>query len=303
MTSVPARKSTIVRARTSILRAGFRAAERVAPALGARVAASLWFRIPPAPPPLASPEHGIGFEVASMGGVVRGTYWGAGPVVYLVHGWGGRGDQLAAFVEPLVGTGHRVVTFDAPSHGASDPGPSGRGRAHGVEFGRALDDVAARFGPARAVVAHSMGCVSALLALRDGWLGTERLVLVAPMSDLATYFDRFEATAGFGSRIRAGLNRETERRTGYPVAAFDLRGLAADVEPMPPTLVVHDRRDRETPYESSVAAVHEWADARLVGTDGLGHRRILRDAAVVGAAVGHVVAAAADPGDEVDAIA
>src|SRR6185295_15857353 len=28
--------------------------------------------------------------------------WGRGPVVLLLHGWGGRGGQLSAFVEPLL---------------------------------------------------------------------------------------------------------------------------------------------------------------------------------------------------------
>lgn len=302
MSIVPASKSTIVRAKNLGLRTGFRLAERVAPALGAKVAASLWFRIPRVPGPASVPEGGEPFEVRSMGGAVRGTYWGSGPVVYLVHGWGGRGDQLAAFVEPLLATGHRVVAFDAPSHADSDPGPSGPGRAHGIEFGRAFDDVAARFGPARAVIAHSMGCIAALLALRDGWVGAERLVFVSPMADLATYFDRFGTMAGFGARIRRGLDRETQRRTGYPVEAIDLRLLASGLPVIPPTLIVHDRRDRETSHDASVAAASEWQDARLVSTDGLGHRRILRDPGVVGHAVRHVTAAY-DPAEELDAIA
>src|SRR5262245_23744728 len=48
--------------------------------------------------------------------------WGTGPSVLLVHGWGGRGTQLGAFVAPLVAHGFSVVTFDAPGHGASDDG-------------------------------------------------------------------------------------------------------------------------------------------------------------------------------------
>lgn len=302
MVLVSAQKSTIVRARNRAMRAGFGLAELVAPRLGAKAAASLWFRIPQVPDPSPVPEGGEAFEVRSMGGVVRGTSWGSGPVVYLVHGWGGRGDQLAAFVEPLRASGHRVIAFDAPSHATSDPGPSGPGRAHGVEFGRAFDDVAARFGPARAVVAHSMGCIATLLALRDGWVGAERLVFVSPMADLATYFDRFGEVAGFGARVRRGLDRETRRRTGYRVDEIDLRLLASGLAAMPPTLIVHDRRDRETSYDASVAAVDAWPQARLVATEGLGHRRILRDPGVVGQTVRHI-AVAYRPDDELDAIA
>ncbi|MBA3781373.1 MAG: alpha/beta fold hydrolase [Nocardioides sp.] len=283
-----AKKSTIVRTKLWLLRSAFRTAEVIAPGWGARAATSLWFSPPPSPRATPLPPGGESFEVTWLGGVVRGTWWGSGPVVYLMHGWGGRGDQFAAFVEPLVAAGLRVVLFDAPSHGKSDPGASGRRRTHGVEFGRALDDVAARFGPARAVVAHSMGGVPTLLAMRDGWLGAERLVFVAPMADLATYFDRFESMMGFGPRIRRRMDVETERRTGRGVDDFNLGRLAADLEKLPPALVIHDRADRETSYDASADVVSAWPDATLMATEGLGHRRILRDPAVVAATVRHV---------------
>ncbi|MEZ4682380.1 MAG: alpha/beta fold hydrolase [Caldilineaceae bacterium] len=45
--------------------------------------------------------------------------WGSGPTVLLVHGWAGRGSQLAPLVAPLVNAGYRVVAFDAPAHGDS----------------------------------------------------------------------------------------------------------------------------------------------------------------------------------------
>lgn len=296
------KKSTIVRTKVFGLRSAFRIAEQILPGLGARVAASLWFKLPPGPEPAALPDGATPFEVESMGHTVRGLTWGDGPVVYALHGWGGRGDQFAAYVEPLVAVGYRVVVFDALSHGASDDGPSGRGRAHGIEFGRALDAVAARFGPARAIVAHSMGAVSALLAMRDGWVGTESLVLISPMSELSRYFDRFGALVGFGPRIRRGLDTETLRRTGYPVAAVALPLLAHDLAPLPPTLVIHDRADKETSYEASVAITEALANVRLISTDGLGHRRILRDPGVVAATVAHVLAAG-QRDDRVDAIA
>ncbi|MGH3359397.1 MAG: alpha/beta fold hydrolase [Nocardioidaceae bacterium] len=296
-------KSTIVRIKIRGLRAGFRIAEALAPAVGARAAVSLWFRTPPPVRSTPLPTGGVSFEVTSMGGAVRGTYWGAGPVVYFLHGWGGRGDQFAGFVEPLLSTGHRVVLFDAPSHGVSDPGPSGRGRAHGVEFGRALDDVAAKFGPARAIVAHSMGAVPALLSLRDGWVGADRLVFISPMGRLSTSFDEFGAMIGFGPRIRRAMDVETERLTGYPVSEFSVRTIAAGLTPMPPALVVHDRTDRVTSHDESADAVQLWPDATFVSTDGLGHGRILRDAGVIGKAVRHVTAAASDADDELEAIA
>ena len=131
-------KSTIVRFQNQVRRAVFRSADLLAPNLAGRIARDIWFTVPPRLAATPLPDGGRSFEVESLGAVVRGHVWGDGPVVYLVHGWGGRGSQLASFVEPLLVAGFRVVMFDAPAHGDSDHGPAGRGRTHGVEFGKAL---------------------------------------------------------------------------------------------------------------------------------------------------------------------
>jgi pimeloyl-ACP methyl ester carboxylesterase len=276
-------KSTSVR----IIRRFFRVTEVVAPSVGARLATRMWFTLPPRTATATLPEGGTPFEVLSQRTVVRGHAWGDGPVVYLVHGWGGRGSQLAGFVDPLLRRGHRVVLFDAPSHGDSEPGPSGPRSGTGVEFGKALDAVGARFGPAQAVVAHSMGAVASLLTLRHGWLSADRLVFLAPMSSYATRFDAFEEYFGLGPRIRGRVDDAVEHRVGVAVEDFDAGVLAARVGSLP-TLVVHDRTDREIPYDESVALVRSLPDARLVTTHGLGHRGLLRDPAVIDAVASFV---------------
>lgn len=283
MVATAAQKSTIDRAIWWF----FHTAEYVAPRPAARVATRMWFTLPPTRGAWPVPEGGEPFEVRSLGSLVRGRSWGDGPVVYLVHGWGGHGNHLAAYVDPLVRRGHRVVMFDAPAHGDSDPGPSGPRSSHGVEFGRALDAVAARFGPAEAVVAHSMGAVPTLLAMTYGWLGAQRLVFLAPMARFTTQFDGFAAQFGIGPRVRRHVEAATERRVGMPVAAFDVAHLAREAGPVP-ILVVHDRADRQTSYRESVELVAGLPDARLVTTEGLGHHRLLRDSGVVDAVVGFV---------------
>ena len=276
MASTASKKSTNVR----VLRMAARVGEAVAPGIAARAATRAWFALPPGPPPGRLPAGGTSFEVVSQGGTVRGLTWGNGPVVYLVHGWAGRGSQLVAFVEPLVRRGHRVVMFDGPSHGDSDPGPSGAGSSSGMELGRALDAVAARFGPAQAVVAHSMGSVAAMLALRYGWLGTERLVLLAPMSRYDTQFRAFAEYVGLGPRTRRRVDRLVADRVGLATERFAVGVLADEVDPVP-TLIVHDRADRQTSYDESVRLADELPDARMLSTHGLGHRRLLSDAGVV----------------------
>jgi pimeloyl-ACP methyl ester carboxylesterase len=273
------RKSTIVRFRTGGMRTFFRYGEYVVPRYAGRLARDLWFTAPPRMAELPVPEGGEPFEVLAGGHVVRGTVWGDGPVVYLMHGWGGRGSQFGAMVEPLVEAGHRVVMFDNPAHGDSDAGPAGPRRTHGLEFARALDAVFCRFGPADALVAHSMGTISTYLALRFGWLGTQRLVFVAPMVESLSLFGQFQGALGFGSRTRRAFDDAVLEWIGIPVDEFDARFQSRQVDPRP-TLVITDRDDRQTPYDD-VVDFADVIDAPLITTKGLGHRKILRDPDVV----------------------
>ena len=276
-------KSTIVRS--------FRLLERLAPGLGARWAESLWFRVPPARgrhQRLAPP--GRPFRVPVLGATVAGETWGEGPAVYLVHGWGGWRGQLDALVAPLTAAGYRVVAFDAPSHGDSDPGPEGPGRSSVLELAAALAAVAAAHGPAAAVVAHSLGATATAFAMRDG-LAADRAVFVSPMADPLPYTRAFAARLGFGERVRARLVDRIERRVAMPMSAFSVPAVAGQIA-TPPLLLVHDRLDSETGWSDSAAIARAWPAARLVTTSGLGHRRILRDPAVVAEVTGFLTAAA-----------
>jgi pimeloyl-ACP methyl ester carboxylesterase len=164
-----------------------------------------------------------------------------------------------------------------------------------VEFGKALDAVAAKFGPAYAIVAHSMGAAAAALAIEHGWLATERLVLIAPVVDVASFIPDFQRRLGFGRRTLRRLEHRVVGRVGLAVEDMDLARLL-DLDP-PALVAVHDREDTETPYDASRRLINRWRDARLVTTHGLGHNRILRDPAVVRTVVDHlVVAPAADLG-------
>jgi pimeloyl-ACP methyl ester carboxylesterase len=288
MASTSAEKSTTVRLNQRLIRGGFRGLELASPRLGARWAERFWFTLPRSRAEEPAPG-GIPFEVTSQGATVRGMRWGSGPVVYLVHGWGGNASQLGMYVAPLVTAGFSVVTHDALSHGLSDPGPTGAGSSDGVQMGKALDDVAAEFGPAHAVIAHSMGGLATGLALEYGWLGTDRLALIAPMVRIADHIPVLQAGLGFGHRTRRKLEARALRRVGLPVEAADLHRVADEIE-RPELLVIHDRSDREAPYASTVSLVARWDGARLTTTEGLGHRRILREPAVVRQVVGFVAA-------------
>ncbi|ABL80744.1 MULTISPECIES: alpha/beta hydrolase [unclassified Nocardioides] len=292
MASSGAQKRTIVR---SIIRIGFGLLDRVAPGLGARLVIRIWFRIPRGMP-LVAPT-GAPFEVRWQGRTLRGQVWGEGPPVYLVHGWGGNGDQMRHFVEPLVAAGHRVVAYDGPSHGRSDAGRHGPETTDAVELAQALDAVVAEFGPARAVVAHSLGTLSLLLALRDGWFTAERVVLVAPVDGVPGFTAYFRRLLGFGDRVQRHTERLVEERTGYRPDELQTL-LLAERPGLPEALVVQDRDDRSVGTGLARELAAGWPGATYLETRGLGHSRVLADPDVVASVVRFVADEVADARDE-----
>ena len=258
------------------LRAALPALEAVAPPLAARIGERLFLTPPRHPAPereRAALATAVAFDVPFRGRRLRAWRWGGrGAPVLLVHGWGGRAGQMAAFAPPLVDTGLSAVAFDGPAHGHSD------GRLSSApDFAAAIQAVAARLGGVRAVIAHSMGAPSTVLALGDG-LALEAAVFVGPSVGPRGFLRLFGQALGLSEATRAAVARRLEARFGR-FEEYDVRNEAGDMTL--PLLVVHDRRDAEVAWEQGEAIAQAWPGAELVTTDGLGHRRILRNPAVV----------------------
>lgn len=201
--------------------------------------------------------------------------WGVGPTILLVHGWEGRGTQLGALVEPLVEAGMSVVAFDAPAHGES-PGS----QLYLTDLADAIADVAVAVGPLHAIVAHSFGAAATLLARARGGVDAPRNVMLAPNVIIERSIAAFARTVGLDDADRARFERNVVAHSGIDLESLRLEHLIGDRDTG--LLVVHDRDDREVPLVHGERLAALWPNARLVTTEGLGHRRILRDPSVVG---------------------
>ena len=84
---------------------------------------------------------------------------------------------------------------------------------------------------------------------------------------------------GLDETDRIGLEHALGASAGLPLEALRLERLAAGRDAG--LLVVHDREDREVPLAHGEALAATWPAARLRVTEGLGHRRILRDPEVI----------------------
>jgi pimeloyl-ACP methyl ester carboxylesterase len=287
---VSMQKSTSVRSHsvpwaTRLMRPALATLSALSPTLAAGVAERLFLTAPRH----HAPAHEAAALASARPTIVHGDSpitawtWGHGPAVLLVHGWGGRGAQLAPFVPPLVAAGHAVITFDAPGHGTSPERESSV-----IAFVRAIHAVDRALGPVRGVIGHSVGAAATAGALRDG-LRAEAAVFIAPPADLTLHADLALERLGFGRRARELMRERVERRLGVPWATLDVTGFAPRMRT--PLLVVHDREDPEVPWQEGAMIAQAWPGATLATTGGLGHRRIVRDAGVVSEAVAFVLSA------------
>ncbi|MET0066276.1 MAG: alpha/beta hydrolase [Candidatus Thiodiazotropha sp.] len=202
--------------------------------------------------------------------------WGNGPTVLFSHGWGGQGVHFHALIECLVNAGYQAVCFDAPAHGDS-PGK----RTQLLEISSVLARLAQSLGPIHALVGHSFGCATALLAMSRRELTVERVILFACFDDIEWITGRFATIFGLNETVRRAMMEQAHRR--YPTHA----GEAWEWQQLSPLssirrfdgslLLVHDRDDREVPYEHALKLSETQPRAKLLTTRGLGHKRILSD--------------------------
>lgn len=199
------------------------------------------------------------------------------PAVVVSHGWGGRGAQLRTFVAPLLDAGYQVIVFDHAGHGYSE-GHEDSLVDFAHDLAAVVDAVEARGARVAGLVGHSLGAAAVGAYLKSSGRAI-RSVLIAPPSSVIRYSGHFARMLGIPERIRREMQARFERRYGVAWSEFELPHSVASIRA--PALVIHDARDRDVPFSSGLAIARAWPDARLVRTVGLGHRAILKDAAVV----------------------
>lgn len=279
------KKSTIVRIEKSFADFGLPLLIKVGSVLAPELMAAAMERIFLKPPKYNAPDAerallatGHRFTVKLTDGrKVAAWSWGDGPTVFLVHGWAGRGGQLYPFVRPLVDAGYSVVLYDAPAHGESDGNITSL-----VDMARTLTQVVSKAGPAHAVIAHSIGAASTLLAMSKG-LKVESAILIAPPSSPANYTAEFAKYFGLSDSLVARIRARVEARYRMKWEELNTPAIARQLSESSETrvLVIHDEGDRDVRLESGRDIANAWNGARLTVTQGLGHRKILRSPEVI----------------------
>jgi pimeloyl-ACP methyl ester carboxylesterase len=268
---------------TKLFRWGLGASQRLWPTLAVRAASRLFAT--PLPPKWLNRRRAWGpdwridawpFENASLTLYSRPVAL-HGPLVLLVHGWGGHAGQMLALADSLQAQGLRPVIVELPAHGRSAGSISTL-----PQFARAIEYAAARLvqqgHSLHALVAHSLAANAGAYAVSRG-LPVAKLVLMAPPASPYEYTRLFAHVFGLSEKTRAAMQRRVEAREGILMPQFEPAAVGPRISQ--PTLVIHDRRDSINRFADGEAYRDAIAGARLLATDDLGHRRILKDAEVL----------------------
>lgn len=193
--------------------------------------------------------------------------------ILLVHGWSGRGTQMALMAEELVAKGYSTVSFDAPAHGKSAGKTSNM-----LDFIAAILEIEMQFGPFEAAIGHSLGGMSLLNAVRQG-LKINHLITIGSADVVEDILDHFISKLALKPEMREGLQLYFENKYGEKMNRLSAYLSAKEIDI--PVLVIHDHDDDEVPVKCAIH-IHKYIkNGQLMITKGLGHRRILGDSAVI----------------------
>lgn len=213
-------------------------------------------------------------EIPTLGKRINIYHYGqSDEKVLLVHGWSGRGTQLHSIAEKLLKNGYSTISFDAPAHGKS-PGKT----SDMTEFIQCILELDRKFGPFEFAVGHSLGAMAVLNSIKRG-LRVKKAVTIGSGDIIEDIMDDFARQLGMNIATGKLMIKLFEKKFGETINSYSAYIAAKDVTV--PILVLHDEDDKDVPSAAAHHIAEYLANAQVVITKGLGHRKILGDSKVI----------------------
>lgn len=252
---------------------------KISPFLASRFAAKLFltpfkYKLPQREKEMDSNSVQKKMLVPSMNREIVTYEYGQGEKkILLVHGWSGRGTQLARIAQALNEKGYKVISFDAPAHGKA------QGKMSMMPFFiKAVHFLDEKYGPFEALVGHSLGGMSALKAISNG-LETKKLVIIGTANNITEITRHFAENMKMNHKVAAKMKKYLDERFNEDMDTLSGARSAENVKI--PTLVIHDEKDVDVKVNSAYEIHEALENSELMITSGQGHRRILGNPEVI----------------------
>lgn len=196
---------------------------------------------------------------------------GQGPLVLLVHGWGGRGVQMGVMARALAAAGFRCIFFDAGGHGGS--------RSEPVGFHTFINDVGAlseHVGQTVfAYIGHSAGALGMMASRSMRGVRAERYICIAapryPYVPLESIKRNYDVSDEVIELVKGSLASQFEcdwlaLQTGSAYRS-DVAGKL---------MLAYDIDDERVHHMDADRIAAGWPGAHVLKTQGFGHNKILQ---------------------------
>jgi len=193
--------------------------------------------------------------------------------VLLVHGWAGRGTQLYQIADKILENRMMVISFDAPAHGLSKSNTTNL-----PEYVATINYINEIYGPFEAVIGHSFGGITAMTALADNPF-VNKLVTIGIDCSINDVIDNFAKKLQLNQRVATKIKKHLSTLFKKSIESVSPCKTAKKI--MIDTLVLHDTQDKDVDVSNAYKIRQNLVNGELLVTNGLGHRRILRNKKVI----------------------
>ena len=231
---------------------------------------SLAGRAPPRPAVTAVQQQALGQATRiDYGAGNRAWSWGSGPLIVLVHGWGGHAAQLATLAVATSRLGYRCVAMDVTGHGDS--------AGQRTSWRSFIDDVAelprSLGQEVHAFVGHSAGGLAVMAARAIHGLVAQRYVCVCapshPFPPIRAIRQRLDPRPVLIERYQAFIASQFDTDWQQLESGLAFAGAGADL------LLVYDEGDRFVEHAEGDRIQALCPGAQLTKPTACGHTRVL----------------------------
>ena len=192
--------------------------------------------------------------------------WGSGSKkLYFMHGWLSNSQRWRTFLEPLDLSEYTVYALDAPGHGMA------KGKHLNVEIYRqAFMKSLEITGTINFLVCHSLGSLVAAYAyLYQPKTVVKNYVIMGSPSGMDAIFVYFKHLLGLSKRSMSNLEGKINEVIRLPHAEISMAHFFRSVKV--PVLVIHDQKDRITPFRPIQLATEAKKHVTTYFTEGNDH--------------------------------